>query len=360
MFTLLHVVGARPNFIKLYPVFKQFSKNPNIKQCVANTGQHFDYEMSTGFFDQLQIPKPNYNLECDNTSVDSRLTSIFTSLSEVIKKEKPDLCLVYGDVDSTLAAALTCVRTSTPLGHVEAGLRSFDMNMPEEINRRIVDHLADLLFTHCDDADDNLLNERIDKNKVYLVGNVMIDTLIDHMRTIDLAWGKLADRFLLSNGDYCLVTLHRKGLLDSTELLSGVLNNINVLAKTTTVLFPAHPKTDKLIQTMGFVPNKRFRICKPLNYLEFVAAQKYAKFIITDSGGVQEESSFLGVPCFTVRNNTERPITVISGTNKLVGVQFKLQDITVDKFQREEIPLWDGCASQRLYDVVISKFNIDR
>jgi UDP-N-acetylglucosamine 2-epimerase (non-hydrolysing) len=356
MLTILHIVGTRPNFIKLYAVARILSKNDRIKQVIVNTGQHFDKEMSSGFFEQLDIPRPTYDLLCGNLSIANRMAKIFKAMEQIVIVEKPDLCIVYGDVDSTLAGAIICSKLGIPIAHIEAGLRSFDTTMPEEVNRKVTDHLSTLLFTHCLDADNNLHAEGI-YDGVHFVGNVMIDTLVDNMQRIENVWDKLKDSVKLMRGDYCLVTLHRKALFTHPETLPILLVRLNQLSRSIPVLFPAHPNTCASIQKLNFSPESNFVITKPMNYLEFIAVQKHAEFVLTDSGGVQEETTYLNVPCFTIRNNTERPITVTEGTNKLVGLNFSLDDLTTFK-KSTSIALWDGKASERINEVISKVYAI--
>src|SRR6185436_4272664 len=284
---ILHVVGARPNFMKVAPVIAAFREYP-VRQTLVHTGQHYDAGMSDVFFRQLGIPAPDVNLAVGSGSHAVQTAEIMARFEAVVLDQRPDVVLVYGDVNSTVAATLVCSKLGITIGHVEAGLRSFDRTMPEEINRLVTDQLADFLFTPSDDGDLNLLREGVDDKKIFRVGNVMIDTL---------------------------VTLHRPANVDQPESLSRMLCAIHDLSRDVRVVFPVHPRTRARINALGWQAPANVLLVDPVGYVEFLALQMRAAVVITDSGGIQEETTFLGVPCITLRANTERPVTVTIGTN---------------------------------------------
>ncbi len=309
---IVHVVGARPNFMKLAPVFGALRDRANVTQTLVHTGQHYDVKMSDVFFQQLSIPAPDVNLAVGSGSHAKQTSEIMVRFEPVVLECKPDLVLVYGDVNSTVAAALVCAKLGVCVGHVEAGLRSFDRTMPEEINRLVTDQLADLLFTPSEDGDDNLRKEGAAAGKIFRVGNVMIDSLV---RLLPEA------RKIPQNGlpaRFALVTLHRPANVDDGATLKGLLEALLEVNRDLSVVFPAHPRTRQRIAEFGLNANQ-LQILDPLPYVDFLALQTRSTVVITDSGGIQEETTYLGVPCLTMRENTERPITVTHGTNVLVG-----------------------------------------
>jgi UDP-N-acetylglucosamine 2-epimerase (non-hydrolysing) len=348
---ILHVVGARPNFMKVAPVLHALCKRADITQTLVHTGQHYDANMSDVFFEQLGIPAPDVNLEVGAGTHAQQTAQIMSRFEPVVQDCKPDWVLVYGDVNSTVAAALVCAKIQIRLGHVEAGLRSFDRSMPEEVNRLVTDQLADLLFTHSEDADVNLCREGILPEKIHRVGNVMIDSLI---RLLPAAEKRSV------NGvpeRYALVTLHRPSNVDSSARLKGILDSLLKVDRELSIVFPAHPRTRQRLQEFGLGASQ-LRILDPLPYIDFLALQKRATVMITDSGGIQEESTFLGVPCLTLRENTERPVTVSLGTNVLVGqdaekLNDELKKILQGRAKKNTVPpLWDGLASERIADIL--------
>jgi UDP-N-acetylglucosamine 2-epimerase (non-hydrolysing) len=356
---ILHVVGARPNFMKVSPVIMALSKRAKAEQLLVHTGQHYDALMSDVFFEQLDIPKPDYNLGVGPGTHAFQTAEIMKSFETVVLDQRPDLVLVYGDVNSTVAAAMVCAKLCITVGHVEAGLRSFDRAMPEEINRIVTDRLADILFTPSADGNENLLHEGVDPGRIHLVGNVMIDTLI---RLLPKAEGKnLPDHLQMNGHKFVLVTLHRPSNVDNSEHLKELLLTLNEIAGHTDVLFPIHPRTQQVMKAFGtfqFSPNLRF--IDPLGYLEFLSLQRKAELVITDSGGIQEETTYLGIPCLTVRENTERPVTVNAGSNILVGRDMALLKKETDKALTGKgkiasvPPLWDGHAGDRIANVILS------
>jgi UDP-N-acetylglucosamine 2-epimerase (non-hydrolysing) len=353
---VLHVVGARPNFMKADPVLRALKAYPGIHQTLVHTGQHYDAAMSEIFFRQLEIPEPDCNLEVGSGSHAQQSAEIMRAFEPVLLQHQPDIVLVYGDVNSTLAAALVSSKLGVRVGHVEAGLRSRDRRMPEEINRLLTDQLSDFLFTPSADADENLLREGIDAQRIHRVGNVMIDTL-----TRLLSRAERQRRSDIS-APYVLVTLHRPSNVDDLPWLRGLFKTLAEISQQLVVVFPVHPRTRQRLQKLGLFSqdDTRLRLLEPLPYLEFLALQRYAALVITDSGGIQEETTFLGIPCLTVRENTERPITVNLGTNQLVGRDLKKLRVATEGIlecrkqmaMSHSIPLWDGRAAERIAAVL--------
>jgi UDP-N-acetylglucosamine 2-epimerase (non-hydrolysing) len=358
---ILHVVGARPNFMKAASVLRALS-GAGFRQSVVHTGQHYDANMSDVFFRELEIPEPDVNLAVGSGSHAQQTARIMAGFEPVVLERKPDLVVVYGDVNSTLAAALVCAKLQIPVAHVEAGLRSNDRSMPEEINRLLTDQLSDLLFTPSADADRNLQREGIPAERIHRVGNVMIDTLV---RLLPRALEKRTNEF---PARYALVTLHRPSNVDDPEVLRRILRAILSVSKNgqdadknLAVIFPMHPRTRLRISELGMLTDG-LHICDPLSYLEFLALQAGATVVLTDSGGIQEETTFLGVPCLTLRANTERPITVEMGTNVLIGndseqLRAELAKILDGKQKKGAIPpLWDGHAGARIARILQEYF----
>jgi UDP-N-acetylglucosamine 2-epimerase (non-hydrolysing) len=342
---VLHVVGARPNFMKAAPVIRAL-REAGARQTLVHTGQHYDANMSDVFFAQLEMPAPDVNLEVGSGSHAMQTAAIMTRFEPVLLRHKPDVVLVYGDVNSTIAAALVCAKLDVRIGHVEAGLRSFDRSMPEEINRLLTDQLADLLFTPSEDGDVNLQREGIPPERIHRVGNVMIDSLVRLLPSAKFSANALPGR-------YVLVTLHRPSNVDNAGKLKGILETLLEIHQELEVVFPVHPRTRQRIADAGFETGK-LHLLDPLPYLEFLALQKQATLVLTDSGGIQEETTYLGVPCLTLRNSTERPITVTIGTNVLVGddvakLKSELARVLEGKAKKGSIPpLWDGHAAERI------------
>ncbi len=347
---ILHVVGARPNFVKAAPVLRAI-RQLGMRQTLIHTGQHYDRNMSDVFFTQLEIPEPDFNLEVGSGSHAAQTAEIMRRFEPVVLECKPDITLVYGDVNSTVAAALVCSKLLVPVGHVEAGLRSFDRTMPEEINRIVTDRLSDVLFTPSEDGDVNLLREGVLKERIHFVGNVMIDSLIQLLP---------AARTCSKNGfpeRFALVTLHRPSNVDDGETLRGILDCLTEVSEDLNIIFPVHPRTRQRIAEFG-LNSQNLRLLDPMPYIEFLSLQTRAAVVITDSGGIQEETTYLGVPCLTLRINTERPITVTIGTNILVGddrgsLVAELGKI-LDHKQKKGItpPLWDGHTGERIADIL--------
>jgi UDP-N-acetylglucosamine 2-epimerase (non-hydrolysing) len=350
---VLHVVGARPNFMKVAPVMAALDKSDGIEQALVHTGQHFDANMSAVFFDQLGIPRPEINLEVGSGSHAAQTAAIMTAIEPVLLRMSPDLVMVYGDVNSTVAAALVCAKLLIPVAHVEAGLRSYDRTMPEEINRVLTDQVSELLFTPSADANENLLREGVLEPKIHFVGNVMIDTLARLLPS--------AEQTSVSNlpEKFALVTLHRPSNVDDQEALGKWRMALQEVGERLPVWFPVHPRTrQKLAGSAREVANGRLRLMDPVGYVEFLAMQRRATVVITDSGGIQEETTFLGVPCLTGRENTERPITVTLGTNTVVGrdptrLLHEVDKILAGKGKKGQVPpLWEGKAGERIAAVV--------
>jgi len=350
---VLHVVGARPNFMKAAPVLAAVRAHEGVRQTLVHTGQHYDANMAGVFFDQLGMPQPDLDLGVGSGSHGAQTGEIMIRLEPVITERKPDLVLVYGDVNSTMAAAVVCAKLLVRVGHVEAGLRSYDRSMPEEINRLVTDQLADFLFTPSPDGDENLKREGIAPGKIHLVGNVMIDTLVRLLPRAEACKPKnLPPR-------YVLVTLHRPSNVDDPAWLASLLATLGELSQEIDIVFPVHPRTRQRINGLNLpVSGNRVHLLDPKPYLEFLALQRYATVVITDSGGIQEETTFLGIPCLTLRENTERPITVTRGTNVLLGreisrVPAELRRVLQGEVKKASpIPLWDGRAAARIADVI--------
>ena len=326
-------------------------KRSNVIQTLVHTGQHYDRNMSDVFFEQLGIPAPDVNLDVGSGSHAQQTAEVMIRFEPVVLEKKPDLVLVYGDVNSTMAAAVVCSKLLIPVGHVEAGLRSFDRTMPEEINRLITDQLANLLFTPSEDGDRNLVREGICPDKIHRVGNVMIDSLV---QLLPMAMKCKTNGFPQR---YALVTLHRPSNVDDSQVLRRIVECMVGLSSELEVVFPVHPRTRRRISEFG-TDATNLQLLEPMPYVEFLALQARASVVITDSGGIQEETTYLGVPCLTLRNNTERPITTEIGSNILVGndtakLRSELSKILAGNTKKGAIPpLWDGQASERIANIV--------
>jgi UDP-N-acetylglucosamine 2-epimerase (non-hydrolysing) len=348
---IAYVVGARPNFVKMAPVIAATrARIPRASHVVIHTGQHYDREMSEIFVEQLGMPDPDYLLGVGSGTHAQQTARVMERLEPVLEEERPDLVLVPGDVNSTLAAALVAVKLGIPSAHVEAGLRSFDRSMPEEINRIVADAFAEILFVHSDEAIENLAREGIDETRIHFVGNTMIDTLVacePRFRTLDVATS-----LGLARGRYVLVTLHRPSLVDG-PLLDEVMDELDRLAERIPVVFPVHPRTRASLD--GRSSGGNVVLLDPLGYLEFLSLEADAGAVLTDSGGVQEETSFLGIPCYTLRTTTERPVTVRLGTNTMLGLEPRaIRRISTASADRRPgaIPTWDGRAAERAAGVI--------
>jgi UDP-N-acetylglucosamine 2-epimerase (non-hydrolysing) len=341
--------------MKAAPVYRALAARDH-KQILVHTGQHYDALMSDVFFKGLGIPDPDESLNVGSGSHAQQTATIMSRFEPVVLAHKPDVVLVYGDVNSTVAAALVCSKLGIRVGHVESGLRSFDRAMPEEINRLVTDQLADILFTPSIDGDENLAREGVAKEKVFLVGNVMIDTLIRFLPRADEIFPALKAE--LSLDSFGLITLHRPSNVDDEAIFLPMLQVLDELSRDLPLIFPVHPRTLQHWSTQLAQCNPNLRTVAPLGYLEFLALQKNASVVITDSGGIQEETTFLGTPCLTLRENTERPITVSLGTNVLIGRDWELLKkqfsiaLKGTRKQAAQPPLWDGKASERIAEIL--------
>jgi len=344
---VFHIVGARPNFMKVAPVMNALKTRKHVVQTLVHTGQHYDANMSDVFFEQLGIPAPDVNLAVGSGTHARQTAEIMTRFEPVLLERQPDIVLVYGDVNSTVATALVCAKLGVCVGHVEAGLRSFDRTMPEEINRLVTDQLADLLFTPSEDGDVNLRKEGIPAEKIFRVGNVMIDSLVKLLPVAQRqSKNGLPER-------YALVTLHRPANVDDSATLKRLLQSLLEVNRDLAVIFPAHPRTRRRISDFG-LNAEQLRVLDPLSYVDFLGLQSRATVVITDSGGIQEETTYLGVPCLTLRENTERPVTVTLGTNVLVGrdpdkLRSELARVLAGQAKKGTVPpLWDGHTGERI------------
>jgi UDP-N-acetylglucosamine 2-epimerase (non-hydrolysing) len=358
MIRIVHVVGARPNFIKVAPVVAAL-ENRGLRQTLVHTGQHYTENMSDVFFAQLGIPEPDINLCVGSGSHAEQTSEIMIRFERVLREQKPDLVMVYGDVNSTLAASLVCAKLLVPVAHVEAGLRSFDRTMPEEVNRVLTDQVSSLLFTHSVEADRNLTAEGISVERIHCVGNVMVDTLCRLLPKAKRPCGlDVPSRF-------ALVTLHRPSNVDDEQHLRRLLESLGRIGRALPVIFPVHPRTSRQIAALGLNGSVNgVVLLDPLPYLEFLFLQRNAAVVVTDSGGVQEETTFLGIPCLTIRENTERPVTIQFGTNTLVGrearnLEGKVEEVLNGQYKKGAVPpLWDGCAAGRIAEVICSNYRV--
>lgn len=349
---LLHVIGTRPNFVKMAPVIAVLRRaDPEGHHVLVHTGQHYDRMMSGVFLDELGVPEPDHMLGVGSGTHAAMLGGVLEAIAPVLAAEEPELVIVPGDVNSTLAAALACAHMRIPLAHVEAGLRSYDRSMPEEVNRVLVDQVSDLLFTHSAEAEGNLEREGVEPSRIRMVGNTMIDSLV-----------ALEDRFRdrracaeqgLEAGSYLLVTLHRPALVDG-PLLGEAIERLGDVAAEMPVLFPVHPRTRARLADSDVALPEGLRLTDPVGYLDFLSLEADAGAVLTDSGGIQEETTFLGVRCFTLRDNTERPVTIEAGTNQLLGLDpGRIAEIpglieAGPRSPAEPPPLWDGHAAERI------------
>jgi UDP-N-acetylglucosamine 2-epimerase (non-hydrolysing) len=351
------VVGARPNFIKIAAILRGFSRRPGIRTCLIHTGQHFSPEMSASFFDDLSIPKPDLNLDIGPGSPTVQTAEMMKGLEAAFTSSRPDVVLVVGDVNSTLAAALVAPKLGIPLAHVEAGLRSFDRSMPEELNRVMTDAVSDYLFVSERTGLDNLRSEGVPDSKVFFAGNVMIDTLL---RFRDRAMqSDILGRIGVEAGKYALATLHRPSNVDDPERLVALADMLTKLSSRIPVVFPVHPRTRQKLPAIAAAAN--VKLIPPAGYLDFLKLMSEAAIVLTDSGGIQEETTILGTPCITVRENTERPVTIEQGTNHLAGtnpervLSIALDLLACPREVKRAPELWDGRASERIADVLEAK-----
>ena len=384
MAKFINVVGARPNFMKIAPIIREMEKVPGMDRLLVHTGQHYDVEMSEAFFRELAIPKPDINLEVGSGTHACQTGQIMMAFEDVCLGEKPDLILVVGDVNSTIACSLVASKLHIPVAHVEAGLRSFDRKMPEEINRMVTEILSTYLFTTCEEADENLLREGMAPEKIFLVGDVMIDTLYAHLETIRKmnTWKRMG----LTKGQYAVLTLHRPSNVDDRHVLGEVIRALEEISRHIPVVFPIHPRTRRAVHRFGYEGSFRFMgekhstaadsqrrkavdgpgiwCCDPLGYLEFQNLVVHSGFVMTDSGGIQEETTVLGIPCLTLRDTTERPVTISQGTNVLLGhgagriVEEAMKILEGEGKEGVAPALWDGRSSERIVRILAREFNI--
>ncbi|MFC1867613.1 non-hydrolyzing UDP-N-acetylglucosamine 2-epimerase [Thermodesulfobacteriota bacterium] len=361
------IAGARPNFMKIAPIVRAL--NPLSHELsadrlvwkIVHTGQHYDYDMSQAFFDDLEIPKPDFFLEAGSGSHAEQTAKIMVAFEKVCEVEKPDIVVVVGDVNSTLACSVVAKKLMIEVAHVEAGLRSFDLSMPEEINRMVTDTLSDYFFVTEESGVDNLLKEGKPKDRIHFVGHVMIDNLlhqINRLKNEDTSQFRVSE--LKKNlNRYCFLTLHRPSNVDDRSTLTGIVEALNEISAHTPIIFPVHPRTKKMMDEFGIKFNEQVHLLEPFGFRESLFLWKDAVMVLTDSGGLQEETTALGVPCLTIRKNTERPITVEIGTNTLAGNRKEdilncYRKIMRNPKKGEIPPLWDGKAAERLVDILIS------
>jgi UDP-N-acetylglucosamine 2-epimerase (non-hydrolysing) len=352
---IVYVVGTRPNFVKTAPVIASLrARIPQGRHALVHTGQHYDRLMSAVFLEELGVPAPDHMLEVGSGSHAQQTARVMERLEPVLAEERPDLVVVPGDVNSTVAAALTAAKLQIPVAHIEAGLRSFDRTMPEELNRIVTDQLAEQLFIHSPEASDNLHAEGIPAERIHLVGNTMIDTLValeERFRATDAA-AKLG----VQAGGFVLVTLHRPALVDG-PLLADTVERLAALAQELPVVFPVHPRTRSMMESID-AEHPGLLLCDPLGYLDFLSLLADARAVLTDSGGIQEETTYLGIPCFTLRANTERPITLTAGTNELLGLDPSAIAQIPEALAQRPVnppappPLWDGHAAERIAEII--------
>jgi len=362
---IINIVGARPNFMKMAPIIEAMNHFPDqIEHLLVHTGQHYDEKMSKSFFNDLGMPKPDMDLEVGSGSHAEQTAKIMVAFEKVCLAEKPDLVIVVGDVNSTMACTITAKKLGIKVAHVEAGLRSRDMGMPEEINRLCTDVLCDYLFTTDHIADENLKNEGIADEKVIFTGNVMIDTLIKHKEMA--ATLNIQQELGLKQGEYATLTMHRPSNVDNKSTLKGILQTLKKISESVPIIFPIHPRTRKMAEQFDLMHyfNEGEKVngiwlTEPLGYLEFLHLNMNAKMALTDSGGLQEETTVLGVPCITMRHNTERPVTCDVGTNTIVGndpdkILTAAQTVLNGKWPKGQIPeKWDGHAAERIVDWLV-------
>jgi len=358
----MNVVGARPNFMKVAPIVAAMKRaRTKFRPLVVHTGQHYDAAMSDSFFRDLELPEPDTHLGVGSASHAAQTAAVMERFEPVVLAEKPDWVLVVGDVNSTLACALVCVKLGVKVAHVEAGLRSHDRTMPEEINRLLTDQIADLLLTPSADADANLRAEGIPQERIRFVGNVMIDSLLQNLERAKAS--QIKDELGVGESHYGVLTLHRPSNVDQRDTFARILSALESITKTLPVIFPVHPRTRKTIAELGLTNRvaamTNLRLVDPLGYLDFLNLYSSARLVLTDSGGIQEETSFLNIPCLTLRENTERPITVELGTNVVVGTDTNRIIAAAGaalngsgKKTARSIPLWDGHASERILDAL--------
>ena len=361
---ILNIAGARPNFMKIAPLLKTMRACPELDAKLVHTGQHYDASMSTQFFKEFKLPTPDIHLEVGSASHAVQTAKIMMAFEEVLLREKPDVVLVVGDVNSTIGCALPAVKLNIPVAHVEAGLRSFDRRMPEEINRILTDAISDSLFITEPSGKTNLLKEGVSEDKIFFVGNVMIDTLLAHKEKA--AQSNILKTLAMQPREYALLTLHRPSNVDDPTIFSNVLQAIEAIQERLPIIFPAHPRTRKRLEEFGLLSRleklSKFRMLEPLGYFDFLKLTMDARLVLTDSGGIQEETTILHVPCVTLRESTERPITVEQGTNELVGmnpdkiVEACFRILSGHGKQGRVPEFWDGKAAERIVQILRERY----
>lgn len=363
MKTIYLVAGARPNFMKIAPILRTLRSSKNLGFKLIHTGQHYDHEMSDVFFDELGIPMPDYHLEAGGGSHARQTAKIMTAFEDICMNDLPDCVLVVGDVNSTLACAIVAKKLNVPVAHVEAGLRSGDMRMPEEVNRIVTDAISDWFFVTESAGVDNLLREGKDKNSVFFVGHVMIDNLLYQsakLKGMDKSLFE-SEEYKRKYAEYGVVTLHRPSNVDNKETLSSIAGALRMTSERLPLVFPVHPRTKANLEKFDLNLGERIHLTKPLSYMEFLNLWQDASLILTDSGGLQEETTALGIPCLTLRENTERPVTLEQGTNVLVGsdpeVIYREAELVLESRGKKgrRPALWDGRAAERIVDTLNAK-----
>jgi UDP-N-acetylglucosamine 2-epimerase (non-hydrolysing) len=356
MKSIVHVIGARPNYMKIAPLMAAVGAAGRFRQVLVNTGQHYDDMLARAFVRDLGLPTPDYDLDVGSASHAVQTARVMIEFEKVCMAERPDLVVVVGDVNSTMAATLVAAKLLIPVAHVEAGLRSRDRTMPEETNRIVTDRLSDVLLTPSPDANENLLAEGVPESTIHLVGNIMIDSLLRHlpMATLD----RVRDRIAVEDGGYAVLTLHRPSNVDHVDVFRQILVAITAIAAHMPVVFPVHPRTRQRMEDFRLgAALRNVILTEPLGYIDFLCLTSHARLVLTDSGGLQEESTALGIPCLTLRENTERPITVVQGTNQVVGTETAAILAGFEKALRpagapRRPELWDGCTAGRITRVL--------
>ncbi len=355
------IAGARPNFMKIAPIGRVFDKKDRIEYKIVHTGQHYDQNMSDVFFEELGIRQPDYHLGAGGGTHSQQTAEIMTGFEKICENDRPDLVIVVGDVNSTLACSIVAKKMHIKVAHVEAGLRSFDLSMPEEINRMVTDSISDLFFITEAQGMENLLKEGKSPDSLYFVGHVMIDNLfyqLEKLKEIDIARFSTS-QFKQTHKEYGVVTLHRPSNVDNKQTLETIFETLTHISQTLPLIFPIHPRTRKNMDAFNITPGTNIELTEPLSYMEFLNLWKDAKLALTDSGGLQEETTALGIPCLTIRENTERPITVDEGTNELMGTsREKILDsfdkIMTNNWKAGQKPkFWDGNAAERITDLIL-------
>ena len=355
------IAGARPNFMKIAPIARALDKNSEIKYKIVHTGQHYDRNMSDIFFEELGIRQPDYNLGAGGGTHARQTAKIMVEFEKICESYRPDMIIVVGDVNSTLACSIVAKKMQIEVAHVEAGLRSFDLAMPEEINRMVTDSISDLFFITEEQGMTNLIKEGKNPDRLHFVGHVMIDNLfyqLEKLKKMDTS-GFSTDKFKQMNSIYGVVTLHRPSNVDNKKTLKRIIKTLTRISETAPLIFPIHPRTRKNMESFHIKPGNNIKLTEPLSYMEFLNLWKNAKLVLTDSGGLQEETTALGIPCLTIRKNTERPITVIQGTNELMGTSDKkilqaFDKIIADEWKNGHCPeFWDGHAADRIMRIII-------